>query len=79
MDTILFIRHKENHIPLVQVYVYYIIFGSTNESLCREFVSLMQEEFEMSLMGELTYFLELQIKKGEEGISYVKQNIALSF
>lgn len=66
-DTILFIRHKEKYILLVQIYVDNIIFGFTNESLCREFASLIQEEFEMSLIGELTYFLGLQIKQGEEG------------
>lgn len=58
----LFIRHKEKYILLVQIYIDDIIFGSTNESLCREFESLMQGEFEMSLMEELTYFLGLQIK-----------------
>lgn len=42
-----------------QIYVYDIIFGSTNESLCREFASLMHENFEMPIMRELTYFLGL--------------------
>jgi len=37
----------------VQVYVDDIIFGSTNESLCEQFVTSMQGEFEMSMMGEL--------------------------
>ncbi|XP_058781059.1 uncharacterized mitochondrial protein AtMg00810-like [Vicia villosa] len=45
-----------------------IIFGSIDESLCREFASLMQRKFEMSLIGELTYFLGLQIKQDEVGI-----------
>lgn len=54
-----------------------IIFGSTNESLCREFVSLMQGEFEMSLMGELTYFLGFQIKQGEEGNFISQTNYCL--
>lgn len=58
-DTTLFIRHNEKHILLVKIYVYDIIFGSTNETLCREFASLMHGEFEMSFMKELTYFLEL--------------------
>jgi len=39
-----------------------LYFGSTNESLCEQFVKAMQGEFEMSMMGELNYFLRLQIK-----------------
>ena len=40
-----------------------IIFGVTNKDLCQEFAELMQNEFEISMMGELTFFLELQIKQ----------------
>jgi hypothetical protein len=49
-----------------------IIFGSTNESLAKEFSKLMSKEFEMSMMGELTFFLGLQIKQVEEG-TFVNQ------
>ena len=54
---------------VIQIYVDDIIFGSTNESLCQDFAKLMQGEFEMSMMGELTFFLGLQIKQSKEGIS----------
>ena len=40
-----------------------IIFGATNETLCKEFAKCMQDEFDMSVMGELNYFLGLQIKQ----------------
>ena len=50
------------------IYVDDIIFGSTNELLCKEFEQCMQREFEMSLMGELNYFLGLQIKQMRDGI-----------
>nr|KYP56546.1 hypothetical protein KK1_002787 [Cajanus cajan] len=50
------------------VYVDDIIFGSTNTSLCEEFVSSMQGEFDMSMMGELSFFLRLQIKQMKKGI-----------
>ena len=40
---------------LVQVYVDDIIFGSTNDNLCKRFAKLMQRNFEMSLLGELKY------------------------
>ena len=53
---------------IVQIYIDDIIFGATNEDLCIEFSKLMQSEFEMSMMGELTFFLGLQIKQSSEGI-----------
>jgi len=53
---------------LVQIYVDDIIFGATKDSLCEEFVVAMQEEFDMSMMGELSFFLGLQVKQSEDGI-----------
>ena len=47
---------------IVQVYVDDIIFGATKGKMCEEFSNLMQSEFEMSMMGELGFFLGLQIK-----------------
>nr|KYP49021.1 Copia protein [Cajanus cajan] len=52
----------------VQIYVDDIVFGSTNVSLCKEFAKAMQGEFEMLMMGELTFFLGLQIKQMNDGI-----------
>nr|GEX60133.1 uncharacterized mitochondrial protein AtMg00810-like [Tanacetum cinerariifolium] len=51
-----------------QVYVDDIIFGSTKKSWCHEFEALMKNRFQMSSMGELTYFLGLQVKQKEDGI-----------
>ncbi|GJS99218.1 putative ribonuclease H-like domain-containing protein [Tanacetum coccineum] len=45
-----------------------IIFGSTNQTWCDEFEVLMKGEFEMSAMGELTFFLGLQVKQQPDGI-----------
>ena len=59
MDIALFVKHKNQDIIVVQIYVDDIIFGSTNELLCKEFSSYMSKEFEMSMMGELKYFLGL--------------------
>nr|GFB15178.1 hypothetical protein [Tanacetum cinerariifolium] len=53
---------------LVQVYVDDIIFGSSNPQLCREFEALMHEKFQMSAMGELNFFLGLQVLQKEDGI-----------
>jgi len=50
-DKTLFIKKAFNDIILVQVYVDDIIFGSTNKNLCEQFVTTMQGEFEMSIMG----------------------------
>ncbi|GKA43702.1 putative ribonuclease H-like domain-containing protein [Tanacetum coccineum] len=55
-------------IMLVQVYVDDIIFGSTNKSWCDEFEALMKSRFQMSSMGELTFFLGLQVKQNKAGI-----------
>ena len=68
VDNTLFIKHKNNDLLLVQIYVDDIIFGATNSSLCNEFSKMMQQEFEMSMMGELSHFLGLQIKQTVDGI-----------
>ncbi|KAJ9544417.1 hypothetical protein OSB04_024124 [Centaurea solstitialis] len=64
----LFLKKYPKHILLVQIYVDGIIFGSTNPKLCEKFELLMKTEYKMSMMGELTYFLGLQIKQSEKGI-----------
>ncbi|GKA73815.1 ribonuclease H-like domain-containing protein, partial [Tanacetum coccineum] len=59
---------KKGDILLVQVYVDDIIFGSTKKELCIKFEKPMHEKFQMSSMGELTFFLGLQVKQKEDGI-----------
>nr|GEV37982.1 putative ribonuclease H-like domain-containing protein [Tanacetum cinerariifolium] len=61
IDQTLFIRKHKGEFLLVQVYVDDIIFGSSNLQLCREFKALMHDKFQMSAMGELTFFLGLQV------------------
>ncbi|GJV10117.1 putative ribonuclease H-like domain-containing protein [Tanacetum coccineum] len=60
IDQTLFIKSQKGHILLVQIYVDDIIFGSTKKELCDEFEKLMKDKFQMSSMGELTFFLGLQ-------------------
>ncbi|KAJ9561842.1 hypothetical protein OSB04_007002 [Centaurea solstitialis] len=67
-DITLFYKKHDDDILLFQIYVDDIIFGSTNISMCKAFESLMYKEFEMSMMGELTFFLGLQVKQSSEGI-----------
>ncbi|GJU35607.1 putative ribonuclease H-like domain-containing protein [Tanacetum coccineum] len=68
IDMTLFIKKDKNDIMLVQVYVDDIIFGSTKRSWCDEFEALMKNGFQMSSIGELTFFLGLQVKQKEDGI-----------
>lgn len=68
IDNTLFIKRSKKDVILVQLYVDDIIFGSTNEKLCKEFSKIMSEKYKMSMMGELTYFLGLQVKQSKEGI-----------
>ncbi|GJT35987.1 putative ribonuclease H-like domain-containing protein, partial [Tanacetum coccineum] len=62
IDKNLFIKKGKHDIILVQVYVDDIIFGSTKKSWCDEC------RFQMSSMGELTFFLGLQVKQKKDGI-----------
>ena len=64
----MFIKKSDSAVILVQIYVDDNIFGSSNEKLCKDFVKVMQGEFEMSMMGEISFFLGLQIKQSKEGI-----------
>ncbi|GJR43305.1 putative ribonuclease H-like domain-containing protein [Tanacetum coccineum] len=50
------------------VYVDDIIFSSINKELYTGFKKLMKDKFQMSSMGELTFFLGLQVQQKEEGI-----------
>nr|GEZ02772.1 putative ribonuclease H-like domain-containing protein [Tanacetum cinerariifolium] len=58
IDHTLFIKKQQGDILLVQVYVDDIIFGYTNKDLCKAFEKLMKDKFQMSSMGELTFFLD---------------------
>ena len=73
IDSTLFLKTKGKHIIVVQIYVDDIIFGSTNDALCKEFSDMMTNEFEMSMMGELNFFLGLQVRQMKEGI-FVSQS-----
>ncbi|GJX92116.1 putative ribonuclease H-like domain-containing protein, partial [Tanacetum coccineum] len=68
IDHTLFIKKQKGDILLVQVYVDDIMFGSTNKDLCIGFEKLMKDKIQMSSMGELTFFLGLQVKQKEDGI-----------
>jgi hypothetical protein len=66
-DPTLFTKTIAKDLFTCQIYVDDIIFGSTNKSSCEEFGRIMIRKFEMSMMGELKYFLGFQIKQLQEG------------
>ena len=59
----LFIKREDSELIVAQVYVDDIIFGSTKDELAYSFSKLMQGEFEMSMIGELTHFHGFQIRQ----------------
>ncbi|KAJ9543932.1 hypothetical protein OSB04_023639 [Centaurea solstitialis] len=68
IDKTLFIKRTKTDMLLVQIYVDDIIFGSTKDDMCKDFEELMHKKFKMSSMGELTFFLGLQVKQKADGI-----------
>jgi hypothetical protein len=66
-DPTLFTKTCDGDIFVCQIYVDNIIFGSTNQKSCEEFSRVMTQKFEMSMMGELNYFLGFQVKQLKDG------------
>nr|GEY36459.1 hypothetical protein [Tanacetum cinerariifolium] len=58
VDNTLFTEKSKSHLSIVQIYVDDIIFCSTSQNLCDVFAKTMHDEFEMSMMGELNFFLD---------------------
>ncbi|GJX06443.1 retrovirus-related pol polyprotein from transposon TNT 1-94 [Tanacetum coccineum] len=77
IDPTLFTRRHGGDILLVQVYVDDIIFGSTNPDFSKRFANLMKNNFEMSMMGELKFFLGLQVHQSPRGIFISQSQYAI--
>ena len=73
VDKTLFIKNIKSNIIIAQIYIDDIVFGSTSDNEVQVFVKQMKEEFEMSMVGELTYFLGLQVNQLDEG-TFVSQS-----
>ena len=67
-DKTLFVKDDNGRLKILQIYVDDIVFGDMSNKMVQHFIQQMQYEFEMSLVGELTYFLVLQVKKMEDTI-----------
>eukprot|EP00253_Pinus_taeda_P035264 PITA_35264 len=65
-DSNLYKKINNDKLLILVVYVDDIIFGSNEEDMSQNFALVMQKEFEMSLLGELTYFLSLQVQQNKD-------------
>ncbi|KAJ9561064.1 hypothetical protein OSB04_006224 [Centaurea solstitialis] len=68
IDPTLFLKRSSKDLIIVQIYVDDIIFASTKPEMCQEFENTMKSQFKMSMMGELTFFLGLQVRQRPDGI-----------
>nr|GEW16854.1 retrovirus-related Pol polyprotein from transposon TNT 1-94 [Tanacetum cinerariifolium] len=77
IDPTLFVRHFYDDILVVQVYVDDIIFGSTHPRYIQLFSDLMKSQFKMSMIGEMTFFIGLQVNQSPYGIFINQSNYVL--
>ena len=75
-DQTLFVEWDEKSLLVAQMYVDDIVFGSSIDALAQEFSEEMKKEFEMSMVGELNYFLGLQVKQRKDRI-FISQEKSL--
>ncbi|KAI9153621.1 hypothetical protein LWI28_014090 [Acer negundo] len=78
IDRTFFIKHHDHNIFVAQIYADDIVFGSTNRTHVDEFVSVMSSELEMSMVGELNYFLGMQVKQTSMGIMLSQSKYAIN-
>ncbi|KAG7552201.1 GAG-pre-integrase domain [Arabidopsis thaliana x Arabidopsis arenosa] len=76
VDKTLFVKEDTHGMIIIQIYVDDIVFGGTSEQLVKAFVKTMTTEFRMSMVGELKYFLGLQINQTDEGITISQSTYA---
>ncbi|GJT71920.1 retrovirus-related pol polyprotein from transposon TNT 1-94 [Tanacetum coccineum] len=77
VDPTLFTRKSGKHILLVQIYVDDIIFASTDHNACHIFSKEMSSKFQMSMMGQMSFFLGLQVSQSPKGIFINQAKYAL--
>jgi hypothetical protein len=72
IDKTLFTLKCGDDFLLVQIYVDDIIFSGSSHTLVSSFQEMMENEFQMSMMGELTFLLGIQVKQMKQALSYIK-------
>nr|GEW91544.1 hypothetical protein [Tanacetum cinerariifolium] len=77
VDLALFTRKTSKHIRLVQIYVDDIIFASTEPKDCDMFSNEMSSKFQMFMMGQMSFFLGLQVSQSPRGIFIYQSKFAL--
>ncbi|GJW35745.1 retrovirus-related pol polyprotein from transposon TNT 1-94 [Tanacetum coccineum] len=77
VEPTLFTRKIGKHILLVQIYVDDIIFASTDPKACDIFSNEMSSKFQMSMMGQMSFFLGLQVSQSPGGIFINQSKFAL--
>lgn len=78
IDKTLFIKENDGKLMIAHIYMDDIVFGGLSDEMVQHFVKQMQSEFEMSLVGELAYFLGLQVKQMEHSIFMCQSKYAKS-
>ncbi|KAJ9566357.1 hypothetical protein OSB04_002323 [Centaurea solstitialis] len=68
IDPTLFLWRSCSDLIIVQIYVDDVIFASTKPEMCQEFENTMKSQFKISMMGELMFFLGLQVRQRPDGI-----------
>ncbi|CAM8908673.1 unnamed protein product [Rhodiola kirilowii] len=76
IDKTMFVKKENKHFIIAQIYVDDIVFGSNSQKMVDEFVAQMQSEFQMSMVGEMNYFLGLQVTQSKGGIFMTQANYA---
>ena len=76
VDRTLFVKNDEDYLLVAQVYVDNIVFGATIDAWAIKFSEEIKKEFEMSMVGELTFFFGLQVKQKKEGIFISQEKYA---
>nr|GFB60536.1 uncharacterized mitochondrial protein AtMg00810-like [Tanacetum cinerariifolium] len=76
VDPTLFTRHARNDLLLVQIYVDDIIFASSNTAICDEFANQITTKFKILMMGQMSFFLGLQISQSPRGIFIIQSKYA---
>ncbi|XP_057444286.1 uncharacterized protein LOC130736472 [Lotus japonicus] len=76
IDKTLFVKKNGSELMIAQIYVDDIVFGGMSNQMVEQFVEQMKSEFEMSLVGELTYFLGLQVKQMEDTLFITQSKYA---
>ncbi|CAM8925893.1 unnamed protein product [Rhodiola kirilowii] len=76
IDKTMFVKKDNKHFIIAHIYVNDIAFGSNSQKMVDEFVAQMQSEFKMSMVGEMNYFLGLQVVQSKEGFFLTQSKYA---